>query len=415
MPLDPLTALSVAASVIQFVEFSSQIVSKARHIYQSPHGILQGNYENETISIRLQSLAEGLKVPLKPKEDTAVTKQDQALQDICMECISLSDELLLRLDKLKVPSIAQQRRWKSCRQALKSVWSKKKLDAAAARLSQLRSELDSHVLYYLRSEISLISLRQDEGFKTLGEDSALIVEMLVQDRLTNRNHIAHQFEEFKLHQKAEHERTREYFINVDFQKRRQAAEKSLLQALKFKTMRDRLESITKAHRNTFEWIFKDPTEFDKPWDNFQEWLISGQGLYWIQGKAGSGKSTLMEFISTHSDTTSNLYNWSKGKYLRVGTFFFWNGGNPEQRSQAGLLRSLLFQVLSIETWLIPDVFPEEWEEYFRSPDSGFSEEWKLPRLKICFENLIRLTASNTNLQRSRGRQISKTVCPVIST
>ena len=150
MPLDPLTALSVAASVIQFVEFSSQIVSKARHIYQSPHGILQENYENETISIRLQSLAEGLKVPLKPKEDTAVTKQDQALQDICMECISLSDELLLRLDELKVPSIAQQRRWKSCRQALKSVWSKKKLDAAAARLSQLRSELDSHVLYYLR-------------------------------------------------------------------------------------------------------------------------------------------------------------------------------------------------------------------------------------------------------------------------
>jgi hypothetical protein len=158
MPLDPLSALSVAVSVIQFVEFSSKIVSKARHIYSSPDGILRENYEKETISTRLQSLAEGLKVPLKPKNDTVVTKQDQALQDICTECISLSDELLLQLDKLKVPSYSEQRRWKSCRQALKSVWSKKKLDEAAARLSQLRGELDSHLLYYLRYVFSMTKI-----------------------------------------------------------------------------------------------------------------------------------------------------------------------------------------------------------------------------------------------------------------
>jgi hypothetical protein len=231
----------------------------------------------------------------------------------------------------------------------------------------------------------------------LGEDSAHIVEMLVQNRLASRNHIDHQFKSFKQYQKEEHERTRECFINIDFQKRRQAAQKSLLQALKFKTMQDRREAIAKAHKNTFEWIFKDPTEFHKPWDSFRDWLRSGQGLYWIQGKAGSGKSTLMEFISTHPNTTDDLYNWSEVNELRVGTFFFWNGGNLEQRSQAGLLRSLLFQIISLQAWLIPDIFPEEWGEYFTSPDSGFPEEWTLPRLKICFDNLIRLNAHHAKL------------------
>jgi hypothetical protein len=150
MPLNPLSALSIAASIIQFVEFSSEVVSKGRGIYSSVDGALRENNEKETIATRLQCLAEGLKLPTRPDDGSVATEQEQALQDICTECISLSDELLLRLEKVKVPSWFEQRKWKSCRQALKSVWSKKKLDEAAARLLQLRHELDSHVLYYLR-------------------------------------------------------------------------------------------------------------------------------------------------------------------------------------------------------------------------------------------------------------------------
>lgn len=32
------------------------------------------------------------------------------------------------------------------------------------------------------------------------------------------------------------------------------------------------------------------------WDDFSVWLKSGQGLYRINGKAGSGKSTLMNYL-----------------------------------------------------------------------------------------------------------------------
>jgi ABC-type molybdenum transport system ATPase subunit/photorepair protein PhrA len=38
------------------------------------------------------------------------------------------------------------------------------------------------------------------------------------------------------------------------------------------------------------------------WDSFTDWLLSSSTMCWIHGKAGSGKSTLMHFISEHEKT-----------------------------------------------------------------------------------------------------------------
>jgi ABC-type thiamine transport system ATPase subunit len=53
-------------------------------------------------------------------------------------------------------------------------------------------------------------------------------------------------------------------------------------------MDNREERILEAHEKTFRWIFKDSP--------FKHWLESktGSNLFWISGKAGSGKSTLMK-------------------------------------------------------------------------------------------------------------------------
>jgi ABC-type lipoprotein export system ATPase subunit len=60
-------------------------------------------------------------------------------------------------------------------------------------------------------------------------------------------------------------------------------------------MQCRYEDISEAHLRTFEWIFQEDP--DEECQNYTAWLRSGQGIYWIQGKAASGKSTLMRFIS----------------------------------------------------------------------------------------------------------------------
>lgn len=49
--------------------------------------------------------------------------------------------------------------------------------------------------------------------------------------------------------------------------------------------------------------------WDKSWDSFIDWLKSDSNIYWISGKAGSGKSTLVKFIVSDSQTLDILNIW----------------------------------------------------------------------------------------------------------
>ena len=158
MAADPISALSVAAAAVQFVQFSTQIVSKGRHIYNSTAGTLPENEVTETVTIRLKSLTKVLTA--KPAQFSSLRPADKIpqelnlhqkqVEEICKECIALSDTLLNHLYKLKVPKATEHRRWKSFRHALKSVWSKTEIDRMAVRLRELRDELETHILVMLR-------------------------------------------------------------------------------------------------------------------------------------------------------------------------------------------------------------------------------------------------------------------------
>jgi hypothetical protein len=80
-------------------------------------------------------------------------------------------------------------------------------------------------------------------------------------------------------------------------------------------------------------------------------------LYWINGEAASGKSTLMKYIVAHPTTSRELDRWAvkmaDAPRLRVASFSFWAGGTREQRSQSGLLRSILYELLLQEPRLVP--------------------------------------------------------------
>jgi Tfp pilus assembly pilus retraction ATPase PilT len=82
-----------------------------------------------------------------------------------------------------------------------------------------------------------------------------------------------------------------------------------LKSLYFHDMHSRSDSIAVAHENTFRWIFnEDPTvnNTTAPNTGFLRWLKSGNGTYWVAGKPGCGKSTLMKFLSQHSHTSELL-------------------------------------------------------------------------------------------------------------
>jgi ABC-type ATPase involved in cell division len=80
----------------------------------------------------------------------------------------------------------------------------------------------------------------------------------------------------------------------------------VLGSLSFSTLSDRLESVELAYHQTFESIYEKSHVSLKPWSNFVEWLRFGNGIYWINGKAGSGKSTLMRYIYENQRTSEEL-------------------------------------------------------------------------------------------------------------
>lgn len=79
--------------------------------------------------------------------------------------------------------------------------------------------------------------------------------------------------------------------------------------------------------------------------DFLRWLKTGDDVYWIVGKAGSGKSTLMNFICQDARTKAALDLWAGDKQLVMLSFFFFMAGTYEQRHVVGLLKSLLRNLL----------------------------------------------------------------------
>jgi NACHT domain len=158
-------------------------------------------------------------------------------------------------------------------------------------------------------------------------------------------------------------------------------EETILESLTFPYMNDRYHEIEDAHKKTFDWIYR-PINSTTRWDEFSNWLSHGEGIYWINGKAGSGKSTLMRYICEDSRTSSLLEEWAgESGEIFTASFFFWKSGVPGQASQLGLLRSLLHSLLSQKRDLMPKAVPKIWTSAAKSlsnlpSDSGLAEAFR---------------------------------------
>jgi hypothetical protein len=138
-----------------------------------------------------------------------------------------------------------------------------------------------------------------------------------------------------------------------------------LHALYFPEMRKRQDDVANAHEKTFGWILDpiDDDTGDEQW-KFRKWVrtnVSGNNVFWISGKPGSGKSTLMKFIAHHDQLRATLADWGENFKLLVIEYYFWKSGSSIQKSLEGLLRSILHQILSQCPELIQRSFPGgEW-------------------------------------------------------
>jgi hypothetical protein len=132
--------------------------------------------------------------------------------------------------------------------------------------------------------------------------------------------------------------------------------------LRFPSIDDRRAAIAKAHQDTFRWILLPAPSTNNttpPGSDFVEWLRSGTGVYWIQGKMGCGKSTLMKYVTEQELTKKHLREWANGQTLHCPSYYFSKIGTSElQQSLQGLYRTLLATLIRHEKGLFRVAFPD---------------------------------------------------------
>ncbi|ORY57506.1 uncharacterized protein BCR38DRAFT_449277 [Pseudomassariella vexata] len=132
--------------------------------------------------------------------------------------------------------------------------------------------------------------------------------------------------------------------------------REILDTLQFDT-REKEEQHDDAYRQSCSWLLSTGEDAQSP-SAFHEWLEApGSSLFWMSGRAGSGKTTLMRYAFHDPQTRRHLETWANGADLIMAAVCLTESGSHVQRSREGILRGILFQILSIRQDLIPICFP----------------------------------------------------------
>ncbi|KAF4999065.1 hypothetical protein FDECE_11624 [Fusarium decemcellulare] len=350
--MEPLAVASLTGNILQFIEFTSRLISSTRQIFSA--GSKTEYLELATIAHELRRLAEAIRPRQPTSTDNAENCQQDTLQQISAQCIDIIDQLLAVLDSVKLKDGSSK--LKSFYQVLKSEWKASEIVALQKRVERLGQVLKDHLL---AAEQKNISRKLDE----LAVANHRLEAERTKDIHDLKDQLGRIFENLRSNKHIQGDLAdgppSAIFLRVAEKGAQYSTELMILEGFRFNTMDDRFEGIQPAHRDTFSWIFAPMDDEAALASSFVQWLTSADDMYWISGKPGSGKSTLMKYLSTHEDTKKLLSDWAGENFLIVADFFFWNAGkNSLQRSQQGLLRSLIYQILRRCPELAHQIYPE---------------------------------------------------------
>lgn len=181
----------------------------------------------------------------------------------------------------------------------------------------------------------------------------------------------------KMPRVADIEDVRDLMAKVTLAERDMVGEQEVLRSLSDEHYLDRYQSIAPAHKKTFSWVFH-PSNTSSEGKRLGQWLRQGQGVFWITGKPGSGKSTMMKFLCDDAQTIMALKEWACGGKLAIVSHYFWLSGTMIQKSQEGLFRSLLYGIFQQCPELIRRLCPARWAAAGQDADNGSRQpHWTL--------------------------------------
>ncbi|KAL9067262.1 MAG: hypothetical protein Q9157_006872 [Trypethelium eluteriae] len=153
MVLDPLSALGLAANVIQFIEFGSKLVSKSVEQYNSIAGSAANKQDVELVARHVNRLSEDIVGKITAKG--TFSRNEDALKQLAQSCAQAASELIGILESLKLETGTKgpKRMMQSLRQAFRSMGQESRIEAFERKLDYFRSELT----------LNLVMLTHDQG------------------------------------------------------------------------------------------------------------------------------------------------------------------------------------------------------------------------------------------------------------
>ncbi|KAI0521650.1 hypothetical protein F5B22DRAFT_545879 [Xylaria bambusicola] len=364
--MDGIAAIGLTANILQFVDYGARIVKRATEIYRSDDGKPLENGELEDALIDLEWMGQKLK-----SNEKHASSANMGLIKLTEACLTLSNELKSMLRDLKLKRTRHRVFW-SFVQALRI--DRKVLDMREleSRIFKLRDQICAHMIITLSEKANSHASSSDILHTNQKiDDLANQMMQILKDRSWKEDGstaFADLAARWELFLKA----------NQD-----QAKIRRVIKSLHFPRITERKSIIPVAHQKTFEWVLSPDNLV-----NFASWLqcpVTANYVnqpYWISGKAGSGKSTLMKYLASHEKTKSMLQAWAHGHRLMIASHFFWSSGTAMQKSQEGLFRTLLASIFLQAPELVPIFCPH------RCTDLGHLEPWTLEELASCMEKVV---------------------------
>ncbi|KAJ4011074.1 hypothetical protein NW766_007706 [Fusarium irregulare] len=402
--MDPITAFQVAGTVVTFVEFGRSLLNETRRVYKSPDGSTSQVVKLRSIANDLSAVCDHITESLNESTTSSRSGSDQSLVKICEHCATLKDELQEALKGLEARGDTKfDLARRSVGVAFKSIWSQSKISDLDRRLRQVQSEMQMAVLVSLWEEEKIRgSSRQDYLDRNMGAILASVnrtdqkLDQFMQDLLVKSSHqnsegTSKRSMLFRDLWKADWRPDRETPRVLDGSPSDEDAgfiEQDVINSLWFHAIGSRDTAIHETYKSTYEWIldYDGSTKF-VPW-------AEGDGdlLYWITGKAGSGKSTLMKYLVHHKSTMLHLQKWAGELPVLFCHFYFWEATTERlPHSREGLIRTLLWQCLEKNPELVRKATPRRWAAYHTLRGwEGPVPEWSLEELQETLQNLASL-------------------------
>lgn len=419
--MDPISALSLVANIFAVVGFAGQCIQLSLHIHE--RGTLDELGQLESVSKKSRIVCQLLRKEwqaARSNRSEVINTLDPQLDHLAKEVILAADNLQLLLDELQkrtrtggsvsLPAAVLT--------TFKVIWKKDRITKIQERLVSARDELQFYLIVLIKTnleEYTRDSKAGDRILKSLDEttkdglrravvslqtldekaDHVLASQKMGEASAQERHEELLRFiSKLSINQLAEDPRSSrqvESMFSFVETSRKEIVNTVIVSSLWFPTMQDREDSITKAHEMTYDWIYKEPkTASYQSWDNFDRFLHSSAGLYWITGKPGAGKSTLMKFINRNDKTNNGLKEWAGMRRVNGARFYFYYNGTKMQRSELGVLRSLLHQILERRPSLVKSCFPDRYRLACFAPEEPKTftpTVWELKRaLKMLVES-----------------------------